>query len=180
MPWDPPKTLQTARLDLRPIGLGDAEFVFGYASDPTVIRFLSFPRHQTVEDSLTWLRKQEEAWETGEGHRAWRIALREGGEPVGTVGVSVEGHKVMAGYVAPRAHWGKGIITEALVAVRDAAWADPSVKRFWLYCDVENHGSARVAEKAGLAFEAVLRAWNTAPNLGPEPRDCKFYAITRA
>jgi RimJ/RimL family protein N-acetyltransferase len=34
-------------------------------------------------------------------------------------------------------------------------------------------------EKAGFAFEGVLRRWLVFPNLGPEPRDCRMYARVR-
>ena len=49
----------------------------------------------------------------------------------------------------------------------------------WATCDVENARSARVLEKAGLAREAVLRAWAVRPNVSPEPRDVLMYARVR-
>ena len=44
--------------------------------------------------------------------------------------------------------------------------------RLWSVCDVENAGSARVMEKAGLSREGLLRRWIIHPNLSDEPRDC--------
>jgi RimJ/RimL family protein N-acetyltransferase len=51
--------------------------------------------------------------------------------------------------------------------------------RVWGVCDVENVGSARVMEKAGLSFEGVLRRHTIHPNVGTEPRDMRCYAKTR-
>ena len=70
-------------------------------------------------------------------------------------------------------------MTEALVEV--VAWAlrHPSIWRIGDVCDVENVGSARVMEKAGLEREGLLRRWCVHPNLGETPRDCFSYAKVR-
>ena len=46
-------------------------------------------------------------------------------------------------------------------------------------CDVENIGSARVMEKAGLVREGLARRLIIHPNISDEPRDCFSYAIVR-
>ena len=70
-------------------------------------------------------------------------------------------------------------MTEALSEI--VAWSlrQDGVWRVGAICDVENHASARVMEKAGLVREGVLKRWLVHPNLGPEPRDCFSYAIVR-
>jgi ribosomal-protein-alanine N-acetyltransferase len=55
----------------------------------------------------------------------------------------------------------------------------PAVFRIGAVCDVDNIGSARVMEKAGLVREGVLRRWLVHPNISDEPRDCFSYARTR-
>ena len=70
-------------------------------------------------------------------------------------------------------------MTEALRSLVEWALAQPGVWRVWSFCDAENRASARVMEKAGLAFEAVLGRWAAHPNLSPEPRDCRVYARLR-
>jgi ribosomal-protein-alanine N-acetyltransferase len=54
-----------------------------------------------------------------------------------------------------------------------------SVFRIGAVCDVENIGSARVMEKAGLVREGLSRRWLVHPNISDEPRDCFSYAIVR-
>jgi RimJ/RimL family protein N-acetyltransferase len=63
--------------------------------------------------------------------------------------------------------------------VVDFAFSLPGMWRVWGVCDVENAGSARVMEKAGLSFEGVLRRHTIHPNVGTEPRDMRCYAKTR-
>lgn len=59
------------------------------------------------------------------------------------------------------------------------ALAQSTIWRAWAFCDVENPGSVRVMEKAGLVRESVLRRWHVCPTLGPEPRDCIIGAKVR-
>ena len=115
----------------------------------------------------------------GGGHYGWKLCLRGTDEPIGSIGVSLDLHGAMVGYVLGRAYWGRGLMTEAVRYV--AAWglAQPSLFRVWAFCDAENLASARVMEKAGLLREGLLRRWHVCPTIGPEPRDCLIYAKVR-
>jgi RimJ/RimL family protein N-acetyltransferase len=85
----------------------------------------------------------------------------------------------MFGYVLARQYWGNGYMLEALAHLVDWALAQPGVYRAWAFCDVDNPGSARVMEKAGMTLEGRLRRWHVCPELGDEPRDCWVYARVR-
>jgi ribosomal-protein-alanine N-acetyltransferase len=179
-----PETLETERLLLRRPRLADAPVVLeAWGQDPEVTRYIGWETHRTVADSEAYLTAQEEAWSKGEGHRAWLIEERSAPHPVGAIGITFEGAGLRAwlGYVLARRCWGRGLMTEALVEVSRASFGlAPRLHRLWAVCDVENAASARVLEKAGYAFEGVLRAWALAPNLDAErPRDCRCYARLR-
>jgi RimJ/RimL family protein N-acetyltransferase len=90
-----------------------------------------------------------------------------------------EPHRVGFGYVLARRWWGQGLMTEALTEVVHWALHQDGVFRIGSTCDVENIGSARVMEKAGLLREGLLRRWLIHPNLSSEPRDCFSYARVR-
>jgi [ribosomal protein S5]-alanine N-acetyltransferase len=79
-------------------------------------------------------------------------------------------HRLDCGYALVRACWGRG-----------PHWAlnQPGIFRIGAVCDVENIGSARVMEKAGLFREGLLRRLLMHPNISDEPRDCFIYARTR-
>jgi hypothetical protein len=58
-----PEELRTARLVLRRPVPADAESILEqYASDVEVTRFLAWPRHTVVEDSLGFVRRSDEVW----------------------------------------------------------------------------------------------------------------------
>jgi RimJ/RimL family protein N-acetyltransferase len=176
----PPRTLDTPRLHLRPATLADAQAIFdSYATDPDVVRYLCFRPHQSLDDTNAFLKAVERSWESGKGERAWVLEHRDAGRIIGAIGSRMAGNRVQIGYVLERARWGEGLMTEALVAVRDAAFADPDITRFEALCDVENLASARVMEKAGMVLEGTLRSYEIHPNRSEVPRDCWCYAVVR-
>ncbi len=174
-----PQRLESARLLLREATLWDAPEIFaGYARDPEVTRFLTFTPHESLSDTRRFLVGAQGQRAAGLAN-TYAIILRDGGRLVGTFDLRREAmHKVSCGYVLERACWGKGLMTEALSAAMAWVKATQDVTRFWTFCDLENIGSARVMEKAGLTREAVLRKWIFPPNLG-EARDIVTYAWIR-
>ena len=103
---------------------------------------------------------------------ARRVDRRETGELAGSVGVTLQAHDALFGYVLGQKFWRQGLMAEALRHVVDWSLSQPEIYRAWAFCDAENPASARVMEKAGMQREGVLRRWHICPNLGPEPRDC--------
>lgn len=176
----PPESFHTERLVARLPRLEDAEAVLAaYAGDPVVTRYLSWRFHTGAETVREFLRGCIQTWETGAGHYAWLLCRPGNDTPIGSIGVSLDLHGAMLGYVLGRAYWGQGLMTEAARYV--AAWtlAQPPLFRVWAYCDVENPASARVMEKAGLQREGLLRRWHVCPTISLEPRDCLIYAKVR-
>ena len=55
----------------------------------------------------------------------------------------------------------------------------PGVFRFSAVHDVDNPASGRVMEKAGMAFEGIMRRAAIHPNISDEPRDVALYAWVR-
>ncbi len=177
----PPDTFRTDRLLARRPRVEDAEAVFAaYASDPEVTRFLSWRCYTALEPLRQFLRQTIVTWETDDGgHYAWLLCRHGNDTPIGSIGVGLGLHGAAVGYVLGRPHWGRGLMTEALRYVAAWALAQPPLFRVWAFCDTENLASARVMEKAGLAFEGRLRRWHVCPTIGPEPRDCFIYARVR-
>lgn len=177
----PPETFSTARLVARRPRVEDAPAVFtAYAGDPVVTRYLSWRNYTALEPLREFLRGVIRTWETrAPGHYAWLLCLQGTDAPIGSIGVGFDVHGVVVGYVLGRAHWGRGLMTEALGYVAAWALAQPPYFRVWAFCDAENLASARVMERAGLVREGLLRRWQVCPTIGPEPRDCLIYAKVR-
>ena len=173
----PPESFETARLLARKPREDDAPAAFAaYASDPLATRYLAWAPYTQVETLAEFLRGRGQAWHNGDGHYAYMLCLRGTDQPIGSIGVFIDEPKAMFGYVLGREYWGNGYASEALAFLVNWTDAEPRVRRAWAYCAAENPSSARVMEKAGLEREGVLRRWQVFPNLGPEPRDCVFYA----
>lgn len=170
----PPAVFQTARLLARPPALEDAPSIFAtYAGDPVATRYLSWKTYTTVEPLAAFLHTVAQNWLDPEArHVSWLLFNRETRGLVGSIGIVIEGGKMMCGYVFGRDHWGKGYATEALTWLADWGLAQPGLQRVWAFCDVGNPASARVMEKSGFAREGILRRWHVCPNIGPDLRDC--------
>ncbi len=171
--------LETERLVLRPPRMADAVTVFEtYARDEEAVRYLTFKPNQTLEQTEEFMRARLRRTQEGAAY-TWAVTRRGDDTLVGMIELRAqEGFKADFGYVLARPFWGQGLMTEALRAVLDFAFSLPGIYRVWAVCDVENVGSARVMEKAGLSFEGVLRRHTIHPNVSPEPRDMRCYAKT--
>ncbi len=174
-----PTRLETERLRLRKHVLSDAAAIFAaYARDPEVARYVTWRPHERVRTVREFLRGRAAAWRAGTAF-SWAVTLREDGRVVGNVEARPSGHRVELGYVLARACWGRGLMTEAALAVAEWALAQPGVWRVWAVCDVDNAPSARVLEKIGMTREGRLGAWIFHPNVSATPRDCWCYARVR-
>lgn len=173
-PVHAPRELATARLRLRAPTSRDAEAVFAYASDAEVARFMSWPRHQALEDTRRFLALAEEEWRrSGVGTY---LVLDARDQVIGSTGLHLTApHRAITGYVLARPHWGQGLATELARAMLALAQTLALV-RVEADCFVEHVASARVLEKAGFDFECLRRAYLVGPNLGPQPREVRSYA----
>ena len=176
MPYAVPEQVETARFALRRARAADAGAIFrAYATDPEVTRFLGHVPPTCPDRTRAFLARAEADWDSGT--RFASVILRKGDSQVlGMIEARVATGMVGYGYVLARAAWGRGCMTEVLRWHLDHALAHPAIWRAEAVCDVENHASARVMEKAGMRREGVLRRRLTLPNIAPEPRDALIYA----
>lgn len=89
------------------------------------------------------------------------FAIEVGDEAVGGIGFTlredVERVSAEIGYWVGEAHWGRGIATEALVAMTDHAIGAHGLTRVYAPTFEWNHASQRVLEKAGYVLECRQR-----------------------
>jgi RimJ/RimL family protein N-acetyltransferase len=174
-----PDRVQTARLILRPIEPADCGPIFDtYAQDAEVTRYLSWRQHRTREETAEYIARCIAT--PPSVARIYVLTGREDGLVRGAFDIRVPApHRLEFGYVLGRSWWGRGLMTEALSAVVYWALRQEGLFRVGSVCDVDNFGSARVMEKAGMVREGLLRRWMMHPNVSDEPRDCFSYAIVR-
>lgn len=157
----------TDRLVLRKPAPTDAENIYArYASDPEVTRFLAWPRHQSVEDTRSFLRFSDEQWACWPAG-PYLIESRNGAELMGSTGLAFESpHCASTGYVLKRDTWGLGYASEALAAIVEVA-AKAGVRRLYALCHPDHVASRHVLEKAGFDREGLLHQHTEFPNLQP-------------
>ncbi len=172
--------LETPRLLLRGPRLSDAGAIFtGYAADPEVTRHLSWPRHERLEQTRSFLQTILERRRQDPERWPWVLVRREDKALLGMVELRRRGTRGEVGYVLRRRDWGRGYMTEALQAVLQWGFASPDLWRVQAQCHPANRASARVLEKVGMRREGRLRRYIVFPALGPEPLDVLLYAKVR-
>ena len=81
-----PECIETARLVLRRPQRRDAEIIFSrYANDPEVTRYLAWPRHRSLRDTLQFLEFSDNEWEHSPGG-PYLIEARDSGQVLGSTG----------------------------------------------------------------------------------------------
>jgi [ribosomal protein S5]-alanine N-acetyltransferase len=172
----PPVVVETPRLVLRPPTAADADLIFTrYASDPDVTRYVGWPRHRSVDDTLAFVelsRLEWQRWPAGP-YLAWS----RDGRLLGSTGLAFETPmRAATGYVFAVDAWRQGYATEALSAMTALA-ERLGVRRLYALCHAAHRASWRVLEKGGFLREGVLRRYAEFPNLSPdEPADVYCYS----
>ena len=165
----------TARLTFRRPTEADLPAIFQrYASDAEVTHYLSWPQHQSLDDTRTFLRFSDGEWALWPSGPLL-IFSRAEGVLVGATGLTFESSDTAStGYVLARAEWGKGYATEALGAMVVLA-TDLGIDRLCAICHVDHRASWRVMEKCGFHREGVRHRHAVFPNLSRDPCDVLLY-----
>ena len=152
-----PPTVAGARCVLRALRSDDAPALQRHADDEAVWRnlFEGFPRPYALADASAWC---EGGWRISGA--VWAITVD--GELVGCISVRADQGwlrcNAEVGYWIGRAHWKRGIASEALRRVTEWAWsALPELTRLYAPIFSFNVGSQAVARHCGYRFEGELR-----------------------
>jgi RimJ/RimL family protein N-acetyltransferase len=167
--------LQTARLTLRPIELGDAPDIHQHMNDPAVTTDLvPIAQPYTLQHAEEWIRDLN-AGVLGEGVM---FVMQRETTFVGTIYLHVipQHRHAEIGYWLAKAHWGQGYATEAGRAVLRYGFEALNLNRIYAYYFTRNAASRHVLEKLGLTYEGTQRS-----NIIKEgvPIDVAFCAILR-
>ena len=169
--------IETDRLILRRPRIGDAQAIYErYANDADVTKYMSWPRHDSIEVTEQVVKLWVKQWQGSSGG-AFLITDRSSNEVLGSTGFHLMNpHVASTGYVLAKSEWGKGYATEALEGIVNLA-KNYGLQRLFADCHYEHSKSARVMEKCGFEYEGRLRNYIEFPNLSPgEVTDVLLYA----
>lgn len=171
------RTLTTPRLELRPWHDDFEAGLFRLASDERVVRYIG--------DGLPWSRER-----TAERHQeclrhwsehgfGWR-AVFDGGafagiaalNRLGSIVPGIEEDAIEIGWWIDPRSWGRGIATEAALALRDEAFGDLGAERIAARYQLANPASGQIMVKLGMRFHSDI------PGAGDRP--VRVYDLGRA
>lgn len=154
------KRLETERLILRRLVIGDAEDMFqNWANDDEVTKYLTWQPHQSVEITRDYIQSLIAAYSQPNTYY-WGIELKEIGQVIGSISVVRQDEdvgSVHVGYCIGSRWWNKGITSEAFSAVVRYLMDEVKVNRIDARHDPRNAYSGKVMEKCGLRYEGTLR-----------------------
>jgi RimJ/RimL family protein N-acetyltransferase len=172
-----PEKITTERLVIQRLRYEDAEEIFyTYASKPEATRFVSWPTHNSIEDTRSFLAYAISAWENGTDY-SYSLRLRESNRLIGSFGIMNDAGKIQFGYILSPTQWGLGYATEACRQMMALLKKEGGLYRIGTFVDVENEASINVLKKSGLIEEARLTRWFKFINQGNEPRDCILFIL---
>jgi RimJ/RimL family protein N-acetyltransferase len=159
--------IETDRLALRPLGMGDLDAWTDFLADEEATRLTHFPGPVEPELAGKLLARWVERFDDPLGMYA--VVVRESGETAGFVGYVPRrldwGDELELGWLLRRAFHGRGYATEAARALRPLA---PG--RVISLIRVENEPSQKVARKLGMEIERETEVADLATYVFVSPR----------
>jgi ribosomal-protein-alanine N-acetyltransferase len=149
----------TPRLILRSATLIDFKASHQLLSDPEVMHFSlkgPYSEQQTADFIQDCIQKTQKNQPT-----LLAVIDRETEQLIGYCGFYMQKingvEEVELGYRLSKQHWGKGLATEAAIAMQKYAFDEMGLTRLISIIDTNNLASIRVAEKVGLILEKKMR-----------------------
>ncbi|QKT07375.1 GNAT family N-acetyltransferase [Gordonia sp. X0973] len=146
--------IDTARLWLRPVLLDDAPAMVALDADPRVMRFVNggspTPRAQIVD----WTIPRARAEYTAHGTGIRTLILKDTAEFAGWIELRRPRHssrtELELSYRLPHHLWGRGLATEAAIAILRAAFTEHRAQRVFAGTSPQNAASRKVLQKIGM------------------------------
>jgi ribosomal-protein-alanine N-acetyltransferase len=150
--------MDTQRLRLLPLDEADREPLARLLADPEVTRFLPQLAAANLDAARTLARQRialyAAQWRT-QGLAPWGLRLRQDDTFIGWCGLrpAPDFDAVEMVWLMARAHWGRGLASEAARAVLDYAFARRGLPRLIALILPGNRASLRLAERLGMRYE---------------------------
>jgi ribosomal-protein-alanine N-acetyltransferase len=149
---------ETKHLLIRDPVLEDWRGAYNFLADSEVMRWIHLgPKPFSEEQSRKWIEDLifYNSQLPRDSHNSV-IEERETHQIIGWIGIGkpsphrLEIGDLDFGYALARTYWSKGYMTEALQAVLAFAFKELDANRVFAICEIQNIGSFRVMEKAGM------------------------------
>ena len=144
-------TITTKRLTLTPANISHLHSTFEYAGNLENTKFMMFLPYDSLDETAEILKKSEAFWHS-EKPEYLHFAIIFENRHIGEISLyfTDDPKRAELGWVIHRDFWGRGIVTEAALAMLDYAKQSWNMECVFACCDSENVGSYRVMEKIGM------------------------------
>jgi len=154
-----PPLLTTARLQLRGITQTDSDDLYAIYSDMKTLEY--WGQDPVLSPAEAWNKiKDNMQYVKGGTAILWGIALRDSNRLIGTCTIfriNRQNKNGEAGFILNRAHWGKGLMTEAMSHVLDYTFNELDFHRLEADTDPKNTASLALLKKLGFQREGYFR-----------------------
>lgn len=148
--------IETERLLLREITYDDTSAIFKNFSDPEIAKWFFEQPLTEIEQTNEFIDQFISDFKQGKG-LTWAITLKENGQCIGTCGYGdVEiGDRGEIGFDLAQEHWGKGLMSEGLVAVINYGFSVLKLPRVEAHTYSQNERAKHLLEKLGFQLDHV-------------------------
>lgn len=151
--------IETGRLRLRRLLVGDAEFVLRLLNEPSFIQHIGDKGVRTIDDARAYILNGPVASYEKLGFGLWLVEETASEAPAGICGLLKR--EVLAdvdiGYAFLPEFWSRGYAFESASAVVSYAWNTLKLKRVVAVVNADNESSIRLLEKLGFHYERMVR-----------------------
>lgn len=158
-------TLDATRVRLRWLSDRDVDALFALFSDREMMRYWSTPAMSTRTEAEAYLAKIHAGF-AGKSLFQWGIERKEDARIIGSCTLfhlDAANARAEIGYGLASAHWGKGLMSEALTTLFGYAFGGLKLRRLEADVDPRNERSLRILGRLGFRHEGLLRErWNVA------------------
>jgi len=151
--------LETERLSIRHLTVGDAPFILELLNEPAFIKNIADRGVRTLEDAVGYIEHGPRASYAKFGFGLFCVILKETETPIGMCGLLKREtlDDVDIGYALLERYWGKGYASEAAAGVMAYGHHTLGINRIVAITAPHNEGSKNVLTKLGLHFEKMVR-----------------------
>ena len=159
MPLVAPGPIESPRLLVRLLSEADLPALLEVNAVEEVTRLLPYATWTSMADAEAWHRRMQGIQATGLALQ-FVIVGKVAGKAIGTCLLfryEEASRRAELGYALGRAHWGQGLMQEALTALLDTGFGGMGLRRVEAEIDLRNRPSAALVQRLGFTREGVLR-----------------------
>jgi len=157
--FTPFPVLHTDRLVLRQVNNNDAKEIFEIRSDREIMKYIDRPLAASIDDALQLIQKINDSLIAEDGIN-WAITIKGSTTLVGTIGfwrMEKEHYRAEIGYIIHPSCQGKGLMTEAMIAVLNYGFKTMKLHSVLANVNPENAASIRLLERNNFTREGYFK-----------------------